>query len=1080
MEATPVRDSGIPSSQIVNGHGVFLLEEEIRKVGDGLHPSAAYAGVRDALAQVISELCHISGGYTGANLERLLGKVEAATAGHRAVALLLIRCMGIEGILPIDEEHNLVNRKILAIIEAHAADLLKLMRIERQQNFEKLNIIKAFHGNACAHYSTLCQITGTLAEIATQKSSILKCLRHSVYQGYLQPFSFIPIKTKLEALVDGIDAVIGSGGAEYKQSLDELEQTLDDAFELVGSTRSFFTDSYVTPFLTSINDAVYSIKSTASDRLSSTIEPQRSPPRAAEKRYPLHQKDRYINIILPLVNKGPSTALDVVIEIDCGADSVVLFENDQLRCGDVPPGKFAVCLQGCVVEATAKLEITVEISWRELFGNQKSEIFDVVIEGQNSTVDWPALETLEPYSLEVAEGDMFVGRSAKVKTIASKLLKHPMTSTYVTGQKRIGKTSLAKAVVNYLEQDHPEFHSLYLEYGEYCSTTPERTLKCLGESIQNFLVDFLSPSDVVQADFSESLSDINITARKLEARHPSKRFIIILDEFDEIHPEMYRAGPIAETFFANLRTLAARKNLAFILVGGEKMPFIIGAQGDQLNKFSRETLDYFSRSSEWAEYLELIKKPVEGDLNWHDEAINEIFNLSHGHPYYTKLLCSKIVSTAVSERDTEIITGDITKGLPLLLSELDTNAFAHLWKDGINSEREQAEVEELKRLRFLVGIGRALREHKRKEDDVKNRAISPRLPEHEISPLISDFQRREILYEKNGELFFTVPLFEAWLAEYGLNRLITSTLGDELEESIKDAEDKAHVTAKEIQHLASSWPIYRSQKIDGEQIRAWIDQVPDILDQRILFTILQNIRFVSPIEIDTFLEQAHARLVRSIIGVQPISKRTDRRNDVLITYTDAVGKSGLQYARKYAKSNSISTTRIIEPQNIIKKLSNGQDDAPKAIIVVDDVIASGETLSDGLAKLLDATSDELIELNIPILIIALIGTEEGEVKVKETLSKYKVSSDIYICEILPRAAFAFPHEGHGFWESNEQMHKAKALCLQLGTKVYKSPLGYKNQGLLLVLPETCPNNCLPILYRSKAGTWSPLFSRPVT
>lgn len=234
------------------------------------------------------------------------------------------------------------------------------------------------------------------------------------------------------------------------------------------------------------------------------------------------------------------------------------------------------------------------------------------------------------------------------------------------------------------------------------------------------------------------------------------------------------------------------------------MPFIIGAQGDQLNKFSRETLDYFSRSTEWAEYLELITKPVEGQLNWDDEAINQIFTLTHGHPYYTKLLCSKIVSIAIAERDTEIIASDVSSALPMLLAELDTNAFAHLWKDGISYEREHAEVAELKRLRLLVGIGRSLREHKRREEDVKARAVSAHLVEYEITPLISDLQRREILYERNGDLYFTVPLFEHWLTEYGLNKLITSTLGDELEEGIKAAEDKAHVTAKDIQTLAAS------------------------------------------------------------------------------------------------------------------------------------------------------------------------------------------------------------------------------------------------------------------------------------
>lgn len=69
-----------------------------------------------------------------------------------------------------------------------------------------------------------------------------------------------------------------------------------------------------------------------------------------------------------------------------------------------------------------------------------------------------------------------------------------MTSTYVTGQKRIGKTSLAKAVANNLEIENNDFHSLYLEYGEYCSTSPQKTLQSLGVNIFNFCtIFFLEP-----------------------------------------------------------------------------------------------------------------------------------------------------------------------------------------------------------------------------------------------------------------------------------------------------------------------------------------------------------------------------------------------------------------------------------------------------------------------------------------------------------------------------------------------------------------------------------------------------------
>lgn len=106
-------------------------------------------------------------------------------------------------------------------------------------------------------------------------------------------------------------------------------------------------------------------------------------------------------------------------------------------------------------------------------------------------------------------------------------------------------------------------------------------------------------------------------------------------------------------------------------------PFIIGAQGDQLNKFVREPLDYFSRSDEWTDYVELVTGPVKNSLNWEESALNELFSVTNGHPYYTKLLSAKVFSTAVAQRDTEIIASDIRHALNSRISELDTNAFAH-------------------------------------------------------------------------------------------------------------------------------------------------------------------------------------------------------------------------------------------------------------------------------------------------------------------------------------------------------------------------------------------------------------------
>ncbi|MCW2474538.1 MULTISPECIES: hypothetical protein [unclassified Symbiopectobacterium] len=132
--------------------------------------------------------------------------------------------------------------------------------------------------------------------------------------------------------------------------------------------------------------------------------------------------------------------------------------------------------------------------------------------------------------------------------------------------------------------------------------------------------------------------------------------------------------------------------------------------------------------------------------------------------------------------------------------------------------------------------------------------------------------------------------------------------------------------------------------------------------------------------------------------------------------------------------------------------------------------------------MLNSIGTNLQQQKIPLLVIAIVGTEEGEAKVNEILKRHLEINKIYVAEMLENTSTAFHKDGYGFWNDMDEMHRAKSLCLILGTKIYKKPLGFNDQGLLLVLPETCPNNSLPILFQSKAGKepWKPLFERPTS
>jgi hypothetical protein len=117
-----------------------------------------------------------------------------------------------------------------------------------------------------------------------------------------------------------------------------------------------------------------------------------------------------------------------------------------------------------------------------------------------------------------------------------------------------------------------------------------------------------------------------------------------------------------------------------------------------------------------------------------------------------------------------------------------------------------------------------------------------------------------------------------------------------------------------------------------------------------------------------------------------------------------------------------------------------------------------------------------------VFIVAVLSTPEADTRIRKALSGLEgARADFRACEILDKSAYAFT-PGNGIWNSQEEMDRAKALCSDLGAKSYpRSPLGFSDQGLLVVFPTTTPNNSLPILHsfsRASAGKrWIPLFER---
>jgi hypothetical protein len=349
----------------------------------------------------------------------------------------------------------------------------------------------------------------------------------------------------------------------------------------------------------------------------------------------------------------------------------------------------------------------------------------------------------------------------------------------------------------------------------------------------------------------------------------------------------------------------------------------------------------------------------------------------------------------------------------------------------------------------------------------------------EIAPSLNDFVRREVLFERDNVFGFNLPLFRLWLVDVGVSQLIGDSLSEELADLVLAEENKAAIRSEEVVALSQTWPTYRGKHIGTDEIRAWYQQVEGLREQRILFKLLERTQVVSEALVRERLGSAH-RLLRPFLPEFVIERRGARRRDILLTYVDGPGKSGASFAATYAEENRIAAECVVAPQEFEKdRLAK-----PAAIVLVDDIAATGTSLSDNIRTFVHRSGD--YARSVPILAVTLVATAEGQRKIEQTMSELREQGfDISFraCSILPDVNYAFP-TATTVWEDAEQAERAKALCTDLGSRIYlQDPLGFGGMGLLVVFPTTVPNNSLPILHSfSRAGSskrWSPLFERPV-
>ncbi|MEX0802990.1 MAG: AAA family ATPase [Candidatus Binatia bacterium] len=968
------------------------------------------------------------------------------------------------------------NARFLSFLQRELPDIWGHLGINKDTTeYQQLDLIKrlTLRLEESLQAVAVAASAGDLDSVLLRRHHITQALHHKLVAGILAPH--LPrgfAKTTIPAVFTCVEELIASQDTRFVELTNRARQEIANALSQLSGMQTFYAAKFVLPLIEHVRalvDARFE-SSDATKPASLSVEPY-------PRKYPFHAKGKSCRLRFELDNRGPGPATDVEMTFIFLADLEPLEVHRTFS--ELEVDKYLIDLDVEIREViTAPVEFEVQCSWRNYDASQGTTVARGHLGLQNPNVDWDTLVHEEPYSMEAIHIDStrpFIGRETDLSQLVRAFGSKSMGSAYIHGQKRVGKTSLALAGAKRLQEDVSGAFAIYLEGGDYVQPTAESTLHAMGISIaRKVRACDRALERLPLPDIGDSLSPLNQYMDEVLDVLPKSRWLLILDEFDELPLELFKRGPVGDALFLTLRALSGRPRVGIVLIGGEKMNSIIASQGDQLNRFEAIRVDYFRKGDHWTDFQDLVRKPVSAAIEYSDSAIEEIYHWSHGNPFFTNMVCKEVLAHCYDRRDAFVSDLEVKESANRACSKAGANSFQHFWEDGVLDTGPNVEEVSIRRRKVLLALAATLRiglvasrEHLARQTDLLS--VSTASLDRELK----QFVERGVLTERNGEYSCRVFMFEQFLRERSA-QLISTEFTDQDERTRHEREEnEAYVTAAELIDLVENWGVFVGKNITPEYVRAWLDQFESNTDKRLMFQLLKAAKFYSEAAVRQKLREAMDVVGRRTIAVTRGPKY--HRSDLLVTHLGGIAKSGSQFARMFCQENDILIRNAVGYEELATRLRHMGEDI-RGIVIADDIIGTGDSAIEALKELDKHVGDLVRAKGYPIIVIAVCGFDDARKKVEEAVKLIDLPVKLHVCDILYESDRAFSSASVAFANDRER-HRAKEIAREKGEELEKKwPFGYGDCQGLVVFFGNCPNSTLPIL-RKNAKDWRALFPR---
>ncbi|MFZ5858743.1 MAG: SUMF1/EgtB/PvdO family nonheme iron enzyme [Chloroflexota bacterium] len=296
-------------------------------------------------------------------------------------------------------------------------------------------------------------------------------------------------------------------------------------------------------------------------------------------------------------------------------------------------------------------------------------------------------EIVNPYiaGAPVTEQRMFFGREDIFQwienSIAGQYADHILV---IHGQRRVGKTSVLKQLGNHLPK---RYIPVFFDLQGRTHTTLDHFLWWLARETVRVLkqehnIEIAPPEKSAFSADSEFFENQFLAG--LRPQLGSNTLLLTFDEFDNLEESEVKEE-LARPLIDHLRRLMGQPNLNFI--------FSIGSSGRKLENMQATYTEFFKTalykkisflSDEQTHHL--VTRPVEGVIEYERAAVERIYGITSGHPYFTQLTCHELFARCQRTEQRKIAKADVESVLDDVV-ERGTVNLKFVWDEATDTEK---------------------------------------------------------------------------------------------------------------------------------------------------------------------------------------------------------------------------------------------------------------------------------------------------------------------------------------------------------------------------------------------------------